>query len=234
MLNILITAGGTKEYIDDVRVLTNISTGKLAAEIASHLLMKNKFRRHAEPIINCKIHYVMAKGSAKPTYGGGSWSGFHRFEEIEFHEVSDVASLMKVMEVLVPQVDVVIHAMAVSDFGFLPASTKLKSNDPQAFIDSLRDRITVNPKVISFIKKWNPKVKLIGFKFEVGKTREELIEIAYESMVRNDCDYVIANDKKEMVEAGKHIAYLISKDKSYQICDGKNDIAEQLLKTLNL
>ena len=34
-MKILITSGGTTEYIDDVRVLTNISTGRLGAQIGT-------------------------------------------------------------------------------------------------------------------------------------------------------------------------------------------------------
>jgi len=37
-MKVLITSGGTREYIDDVRVLTNISTGKLGATIANTFL----------------------------------------------------------------------------------------------------------------------------------------------------------------------------------------------------
>jgi len=33
-MKILITSGGTREYIDDVRVLTNLSSGRLGAVIA--------------------------------------------------------------------------------------------------------------------------------------------------------------------------------------------------------
>ena len=84
-----------------------------------------------------------------------------------------------------PHAPAVIHAMAISDFSFKPITTKLKSNDPGAFINSLRDRITVSPKVISYIKKWNPDVTLVSFKFEVDQTTEQLI---------NNTSDVINND----------------------------------------
>jgi len=76
-------------------------------------------------------------------------------------------------------------------------------------------------------------VKLIGFKFEVGKTKEELINIAYESLIKNECDFVVANDKTEMEEKNSHIAYIINKNKEIVDCEGKFDIAENLLKILN-
>lgn len=210
-MNVLITAGGTREHIDEVRVLTNISTGKLGAQIANTIYLNSEVK---------KIFYVCSKGSALPVED--------QHAVIEIHYADSVQEVYEIMEKLVPKCDVVIHSMAISDFGFKASNTKLKSNDPQAFIDSLRERITVNPKIISFIKKWNPKTKLIGFKFEVNKTKEELIDIAYESLVKNNCDLVIANDKQEMKDKNQHIAYIIDKDKNVIECVGKLDIALKL------
>lgn len=222
-MKVLITAGGTREHIDEVRVLTNISTGKLGAQIADTIYMNSEVE---------KIIYVCSKGSAIPCCA----TTYETVMEVFFAD--SVQEVYDIMEKLVPKVDIVIHSMAISDFGFKPSNTKLKSNDPQAFIDSLRERITINPKVISFVKKWNPSVKLIGFKFEVNKTKDELIDIAHESLIKNNCDYVIANDKKEMQEKNNHIAYIIDKDKNIIDCAGKLDIslkiATKLLKKINL
>jgi len=214
-MKVLITAGGTREFIDEIRVLTNISSGSLGTQIAKTLLM------HTE---DTEVFYLCSKRSTEPSADWG-----HRLNIIYANTIEEV---MEKMEDLVPKVDVVIHAMAISDFSFKEVSTKLKSNDPQAFIDSLRERIKTNPKVISYIKKWNPDVKLISFKFEVGKTTEELIDIAYESMIRNNGDYVIANDKIQMKKANSHIAYFVEKDKCFTVCDNKMEIAIEIKKAL--
>jgi len=211
-MKVLITAGGTREHIDDIRVLTNISTGKLGAKIAEIL----DYNEH-------EVHYVYTNGSVIPKN-----ACIPQQPPIVLHEITNVESLMKKMEELVPQMDVVIHAMAVSDFGFKPIKAKLKSNDSQAFIDSLRDRIYTTPKVISFIKKWNPNVKLISFKFEVGQTHKKLIQIAHNSLIRNNSDFVVANDLEEMERWNSHIAYIIDKSKECIKCYGKNDIAKKI------
>lgn len=213
-MKILITAGGTSEHIDEIRKLTNISTGKLARQISDVFVLSTMVD---------KIYYVCGKNSVTP---------INNSSIIEIIYANSTQDVYNVLEKLVPEVDVVIHSMAVSDFGFKQSNVKLKSNDPQAFIDSLRDRIIVNPKIISFIKKWNPKVKLIGFKFEVNKTHEELIDIAYESLQKNDCDFVVANDKQEMKEKNEHIAYIIDKDKNITNCVGKYEISENLFKKI--
>lgn len=218
-MRVLITAGGTREYIDNVRVLTNISTGQLAAHIAEEV----KFE-----IEDCKIDYVHASNATRVS----------RFIEtginadVTYYEANTVEELMNVMEDLVPKADIVIHSMAVSDFTFKrDKDVKLKSSDPEAFIEFMRQTITKNPKVLSYIKKWNPNCKLVSFKFEVGLEHEELVRIARESGSNNDSDIIIANDKVEMDNAGKHIAYILTKDNEIK-AEGKQDIAEKLVNLL--
>jgi phosphopantothenate-cysteine ligase len=197
MKKVLITAGGTKEHIDDVRVLTNISTGNLSTEIAQQF-----------DELGYEVYYVYATGSRKPTLY--NLYGNHR--NIRYHEISDVNSLVAIMSELVPNMDVVIHAMAVSDFGFdRTKPVKLKSNDPEGFIEYMRETIKVNPKVLPMIKQWNPNVYLVSFKYEVGLTLNELFTIAIESMDKSGSDAVIANDNVEMVRENQHIGYLLEK-----------------------
>jgi len=226
MKKILITSGGTKEYIDEVRVLTNISTGKLGAMIADTFLKKSLFD------FPCKIYYVYVKGSEIPKMK-------YFANNIEYFEVSDVQSVYKIMEELVPEMDVVIHPMAVSDFGFHPTNTKLKSNDPEAFIQSLKDRIYQTPKILAKIKEWNPNCFLISFKFENGLKHEDLIKIAKKSLLDNDCDLVIANDKQEMKILGDHMSYFIRvgtrMDNLSFVCQpikGKENIANEIFNKI--
>jgi len=223
-MKILITAGGTREYIDDIRVLTNISSGKLGAKIATKFMEE----KHT-------VYYLHSIGSAMPT----TVVKIKSLNNIEIHDdfidvpIKGVDHLMKEMKRLIPQVDIVIHSMAVSDFGFdKKENVKLKSNDPQAFIDYMRDTIKVNPKILSNIKEWDPNVVLVSFKFEVGKSLRELIDIAYKSLEDNNCDYVVANDKQEMVKEKKHIAYIIDKHKNHIKSYSKEDIANDLYNEL--
>ena len=128
--------------------------------------------------------------------------------------------------------DVVIHPMAISDFGFYHIKTKLKSNDPIAFIESLKNRIYQTPKILSYIKKWNPNCFLISFKFEDGLTTEELIQIANESMEKNQSDLVISNDKTEMVRNNSHTSYFCEKT-TYVKIEGKEEIAKEIFRKIN-
>ena len=190
-LNVVVTSGGTREYIDDVRVMTNISSGRLGAIIA------DKFIDHGHDVT-----YVAPKSAVQPTK-----------QPCSFQAVKDTASVMEVMKELVPKSDVVIQAMAVSDFTFdLQGHEKLSSGDPEAFIEHMRKTIVRTPKIISHFRNWNPTATLVGFKFTVGKTRKELVEIGKKLMRDNDLDMVLANDKVQMQERGEHIGTLLMHD----------------------
>ena len=225
MKKILITSGGTIEHIDEVRVLTNISTGKLGSTIADTFIEK-----FLSDNFDCQIHFVHVKGSELPKF-----NKFICESKIKYYEVTDVKSVYDVMKNLVPEMDIVIHPMAVSDFGFKPIDTKLKSNDPLAFIQSLQDRIYQTPKILSEIKKWNPNCYLISFKFENGLENEKLIKIASDSMINNNCDLVIANDKAEMLRLNDHMSYFIrlgnrmdNQSIIVQPVKGKEEIANEI------
>lgn len=218
-MNVLVTSGGTREYIDDVRVLTNISSGKLGAKIAFFLCQHLKV----------PVHYLHSRGSVVPVS-----AAIYMDKLLHFHEANSTQDVFDKMKELVPKMDVVIHAMAVSDFGFKrDGAVKLKSNDPEAFIEYMRQNITINPKILSFVKGWNPNVFLVSFKFEVGKTLDELHAIALESLRKNGSDLVVANDKEMMVASKRHTAYFITPDgKRSEEVVGKTAIAAELVKTV--
>ena len=56
-MNIVITAGGLSEYIDNVRKITNSSTGKLGLVIANTFLSNDNIDL---------IYYVCSKSALKP------------------------------------------------------------------------------------------------------------------------------------------------------------------------
>lgn len=230
MKKILVTSGGTQEYIDDFRVLTNVSTGKLGCLTAMNL-----------SDTGAKIFYVCSKSSEKPD---STWlpKNNGKIETVVIKSVSEaVDAIKKIMTE--EKIDAVVHAMAVSDFTFKKdKDIKCKSTDPEAFIEYMRQTITVNPKIISMMKQWCPEAILIGFKFEIGLTKEELAALAAASIERNECDLVIANDKAEMKKLQRHAAHFFYSNKmkekglvdedAYDKSDISNKILDFLTKVL--
>lgn len=224
-MKILITSGGTTEAIDKVRGITNHSTGQLGKIIAEQFLKKGH-----------KVSLVTTKQAVKP----------RKHDNLEIHTIFDVNSLIKKLEPLVETHDVLIHSMAVSDYtpvymtdlGELetipsPALLLDKKNKENK-ISSLYDYqvlfLKKTPKVISLVKEWNPRIKLIGFKLLVGVNPEELIYVARKSLKKNQADLIVANDLND-ISKDQHIAYLVDKETVLQV-KTKQDIAQKLYERI--
>lgn len=235
MKKIVITAGGTSEKIDNVRKITNSSSGKLGMTIANHLLKEN------DDLI---IYYVCSKNSLRPLD-----------KRIKVIEIDDTISLKNKIENLLlnEKIDYFIHSMAVSDYMTdyvttierIKASIKNTSNLEEAFsnieiingnkISSYEDNLVIvlkqTPKIISIIKDLSPQTYLVGFKLLDGVSKEELISVAKKLRDKNKCDLVVANDLAT-IRNGEHTAYIIDKNNEIEESHGKDDIAKKLVRRM--
>lgn len=235
MKKIVITAGGTSEKIDNVRKITNSSSGKLGMTIANHLL------NQSEDLI---IYYVCSKNSLRPTD-----------ERVKVIEIDGTIDLKNRIETLLlnEKIDYFIHSMAVSDYMTdyvttierIKQSVKNNENIDEAFsnieiidgskISSYEDNLVIvlkpTPKIISIIKDLSPSTYLVGFKLLDGVSKEELIEVAKKLRDKNKCDLVVANDLST-IRNGEHIAYIINKDNEIEESRGKDDIAKKLVRRM--
>ncbi len=216
---IMVTSGGTREYIDDVRVVTNISTGALGVKIAEDL-----FTQGAE------VFFVFGKQSylPSPPRGIDSTSRISTFGIVTAHD------LMETMESLVKgfKIDAVVHAAAVSDFTFKrDGAVKLSSSSADDFINYMRDTITPNPKIIKKIKTWRRGITLVGFKFTVGSTYDEQYEAGRKLVQGCDADAVLINDKEDMTRSGKHLGHLLV-DSVMHPLEGKPGISRTIVQFL--
>lgn len=236
MKKVIITAGGTSEKIDNVRKITNSSSGKLGMTIANHLLNQN------EDLI---IYYVCSKNSLRPTD-----------ERVKIIEIDGTIDLKNNIEVLLlnERIDYFIHSMAVSDYMTdyvttierIKQSVKNNDNIEAAFssieiingskISSYEDNLVIvlkpTPKIISIIKDLSPSTYLVGFKLLDGVSKEELIEVAKKLRDKNKCDLVVANDLST-IRNGEHIAYIIDKNNEIEESRGKDDIAKKLVRRMS-
>jgi phosphopantothenate-cysteine ligase len=89
------------------------------------------------------------------------------------------------------------------------------------------------PKVIGEIKKRSKDTVLVGFKLLTGVPKDVLIDTGYKLMQKNGCDLVLANDLTEITE-NKHVGYLISKNGDYERLTTKKEIAEAIVKKVEL
>ncbi len=236
MKKIIITAGGTSEKIDNVRKITNSSSGKLGMLIANQLLDEND---------DLKIYYVCSKNSLRPLND--------KVEIIEIDGTMDLKS--KIENILLSEhIDYFIHLMAVSDYmtDYVTTIEKIKesinknSDVDEVFknvetmvgnkISSYEDNLVIvlkpTPKIISIIKNISPSTYLIGFKLLDGVSKEELINVAKKLRNKNKCDLVVANDLST-IRNGEHIAYIIDTNNEIEEAHGKDDIAQRLVRRIN-
>lgn len=243
-LNILITAGGTSEYIDAVRKITNSSSGKLGSIIANEFSQKNNIN---------KIFYVCTPKSIKPNMSLIIKNGI----DFKLYEIITTMELKKVVEDILKneKIDYFIHSMAISDYyvdyvstaSLLSKSLENSNNYEEALknptykldnstkLSSSEDNLILvlkqTPKIISIIKKISPRTKLIGFKLLDNVTEEELIKVGFNLLVKNDCDYVFANDLKNIKEK-EHIGFLIDKNKNYKKLNNKESISKEIINLI--
>jgi phosphopantothenate--cysteine ligase len=226
--NIVITAGGTSEKIDEVRVISNFSSGRLGLTIAKCFL-------ESETADVGKIYYMCDRNTVVP-----------EDERVEVVRVLGAQGLLDALVSLLTttKIDAVIHAMAVSDYTVKRVTTmraiKAGEEDSDKFngetkisseIDDLVIVLKRNPKVISEIKKLQKETILVGFKLLSKVSKDELIETAYKLLKKNDCDMVLANDLSE-IKGEEHVGYLISRNGDYVRLTTKEQIANEIVKNV--
>ncbi|MBI1663759.1 MAG: bifunctional phosphopantothenoylcysteine decarboxylase/phosphopantothenate--cysteine ligase CoaBC [Nitrosopumilus sp.] len=165
---ILMTAGPTIEYIDPVRVITNLSSGKTGVLLASELISAG-----------AKVTLIYGPGNEKPPRGA---------------KIINVATNKEMFDAtkkeLKKKYDIVIMAAAASDY--TPENTsksKIKSNKK-----SLTIRLKKAPKIINQVKKSQKNTILVGFKAETNLSKSTLIKSAKTKLKESNADLIIAND----------------------------------------
>ena len=224
-MKILVTSGGTSEAIDRVRSITNHSTGHLGLVITEALIKAGH-----------EVCLITTSHAIKPA----------SHPNLKIIEIKNTLDLLEEMRNLVKDYQVLIHSMAVSDYtpvymtsidevqASQDISEFLTKHNTETKISSKEDAqilfLKKNPKIISLVKEWNPKIHLIGFKLLVDVSREYLIQIARESLEKNKADIIVANDLTQ-INAEQHIAYLVEKS-SFQTATSKQEIADLLLNKI--
>lgn len=201
MKKILISSGGTQEPIDDVRVISNKSTGKTAAALADQFIT-NGFM----------VTYLAAENAKLPTF------------ECEVVKFTDFHSLEEKLRELLPQnYSTFIHTAAVSDYSVVPSDGKINSNS-----EELTLKLKRNPKLINLVKKLNANIKLIGFKL-TSTTDEKLVnEKVTKLFEQAKCDIVVHNDWST-VKSDKHTFNIYSKKNAVKLNLTLDDLSNELM-----
>ena len=167
---VLITAGPTREAIDSVRFVSNKSSGKMGIEIA-----KEAAARGAEVLL------IAGKCNVKlPEY----------IETIHVVSTDDFITAVK-DEISIKSYDFFISAAAISDYKPTKCIEGKISSDN---IEEIQLNMKLTPKIINVARKKDYNLFIVAFKAETNKSRTELINKAYDRLVKSDVDLIVAND----------------------------------------
>ncbi|MCR5399983.1 MAG: hypothetical protein K6E78_00145 [Treponema sp.] len=199
-MKILITGGGSEEPIDNVRYISNFSSGRTAAFFADYFSKKG--------------HTVTLLTSIKAI------KPLTEINTITYRTFNDLKSALE-KECKSLSYDGVIHAAAVSDYSV--ASIIVDGNEyPAGSIpkvsggQELTIKMKKNPKLVDFIKSWAKDIKLVAFKLTSqadSEERKKAVKKVFDSTQSSLLcpDYVVSNDLSEITEE-KHPCVIYSKE----------------------
>jgi phosphopantothenoylcysteine synthetase/decarboxylase len=182
-MKILITSGATREPIDSVRYITNMSSGRTGVALAEHLDKKGH-----------EVWLLRGIGSAVP-HGEIKSASF-----VDFFDLNEILKKILGEE----KFGGVIHLAAVSDYSvdfvkagdethYGPVLGKLDS------VDSLDVRLKKNFKIIEKLKSYSPRpLKVVGFKLTSGAGKNGWRGAVDKLYGSRQVDLVVHNDLEEM------------------------------------
>ncbi len=209
-MRVLITSGATREPIDSVRYISNISTGKTGAEIA-----KSFARAGIDTVLIC------GQGAERPQ------------GEMKVKEYSSFKNLDQMLQDELGQhpFDAIIHAAAVSDFSVPhPHPGKMSSET-----DEINLRLIRNFKIVERLKdyaKYSPSIRVIAFKLTDTPDAQEQMRAIQRLSQHSKIDWVVHNDLTEITPASQHSFSIFSRDQKIARGKTKQELADTLLNLI--
>jgi phosphopantothenoylcysteine decarboxylase/phosphopantothenate--cysteine ligase len=209
-MNVIVTSGATREPIDSVRFISNLSSGRTGAAICEALAARG-FRV-------TQLHGI---DSALAT-------GVERREAFADHASLD-ASLRGLLADRA--CDAVIHAAAVGDFSVAAPAPGIK-------LDSGGERVLrlqPNAKIIDRIRGYAGRrpLTLIGFKLTHDADAAMQARAARDLLARSGADYVVQNDVTTVGDDAGHRFVIHARGSAdLQYCAGRQALAAALAALL--
>lgn len=201
---ILIIGGPTAESVDDIRIITNRSSGKTAVRLA-----KNAFYRGAE----VEFWYGVGSKEPKPSY----------VNTINFESIDDLIKIIGKKDL--KKFDVIIICAALSDYIPKRQMGKIPSGKEKLLIE-----MSPAPKIILKLRQKAPKSKIIGFKVEDKK--DKLIDRAFDLLKKNNINFVVANTTTGFTKDNNEIWIINKKGKAVHKKGNKEKLTDNILDSV--
>jgi len=235
MKHILLTGGPTNEYVDEVMKITNMSTGSLTLSLAKTALNKgdkvtviitnsilltkafaeieNNPNLKVVPIETTQDMYDALESESQEKYDviiHASAVGDYK-PEFSF-KMEDMAA--ELANKIYPKKDKLSEKEFEDEILSIMTKGECRVNDDtkiSSYEPHLTVKLTLTTKLISNLRRWYPNALLIGCKLLENVEKEHLIDVATKLAIKNDMDYIMANDLA-MIRNGQPIRFLCTKD----------------------
>jgi phosphopantothenoylcysteine decarboxylase/phosphopantothenate--cysteine ligase len=181
VLSIWVTGGGTREPIDDVRWIGNLSTGRLALELARRAARRGH-----------RVTAFLAEGVPAPRS--------KRIRVERFVSTADLERSLCADARAAP--DAILHAAAVSDYAPRPVRGKVGSGKSHWTVE-----LWPLPKVVARLRRRYSRARLALFKLESGVGVAELRRRALAAARRAGAQAVFANRLEDV--GAEHRGFLL-------------------------
>ncbi len=239
MKRILLTGGPTNEFVDEVMKITNMSTGGTTVDFAAAALDKGDevtavlcnsvlgSARYARLLSehDASRLKIIAIETTQDMYDALK-------AEAESGKPYDVVIHAAAVGDYKPQFSFRMEDMAAEITEAIMQQERLNREETEALIlkvmtdprctvrddskissyePNLTVKLTLTTKIIANLRTWFPRASIIGFKLLENVPREHLIEVARKLCVKNNVDFIMANDLA-LIRNGQPVRYMVDKD----------------------
>jgi phosphopantothenoylcysteine synthetase/decarboxylase len=177
-MKVIVTAGPSYEPIDDVRRLTNFSTGELGVLLAKQLAQAG-------------FEVFCLRGVAA-TYSGALENCNHLPFSTNDDLLDQLTGLSRAHDI-----GAVFHAAALGDFKVKRVEGARGQRLDAPKIDSAGGALTIHlepaPKAIGELRTLFPRATLVGWKYELNGTRQDALARAWRQITTNRTDACVLN-----------------------------------------
>jgi phosphopantothenate---cysteine ligase (CTP) len=211
-VRVLLTFGPGYEPLDEARRLTNLSTGRLGAELAAAFVAAG-----------WTVHCLRGEGSTHPAPAGVA--------TLEtFGTNDDLAGRLRRLAGKC-QPAAVLHAAALCDYRVVRALDAAGATVTGAKIPSRAGRLTLElepaTKVLPQLRGWFPRARLAGWKYELDGTRADALARGRRQLAEAGTDACVVNGRAHGPGFG-----LCRSDGSVTACADAAELAARLLAWL--
>jgi phosphopantothenoylcysteine decarboxylase/phosphopantothenate--cysteine ligase len=182
---VVVTSGATREPIDSVRFISNLSSGRTGAMICEALAARG-------------FHVTQVAGTDSVQAAGVA-----RRETFTDHASLDTALRRLARD---PDCAAVVHAAAVGDFAVADSQENAKIESGRELTVKLQPTHKIIDRIMGYAG--NPDLILVGFKLTHDPDAGAQARAARELLKRSRARYVVQNDVSTLAQGEEHLFFV--------------------------